>query len=119
MKSHSVQRGVVITTIAQRDNNVRKKLTARTLPCKVTRLTNVAVQMTLVEGRNRQIRKMMGALQLSVTKLQRQSFLGITMDNLRGPGDWRPLTAEEMKIVERALEQASADEDEVDEASEW
>ena len=59
-----LREGVVITTVAQRDRT-RKPLTAPTLPCEVEALQDTGrreggISITLKEGRNRQIRKMLG-----------------------------------------------------------
>jgi 16S rRNA U516 pseudouridylate synthase RsuA-like enzyme len=80
--------------------------------------------MTLVEGRNRQIRKMMEALGHAVIKLHRTEFMGIRLvspsgagggrggggggdggggSSLERPGDWAYLNDEEMRLVEDAL----------------
>ena len=116
--------GVVITTVAQRDansgsgpNNRRKALTAPTLPAKVERIPGTqqrGVTITLVEGRNRQIRKMMGALQYDVIELQRVAFMGITLDPLRGDGDWTPLDDAEMELVQNVLRRQEVEADNTD-----
>lgn len=68
--------------------------------------------MTLVEGRNRQIRKMMQALGFKVVRLHRIEFMGIKLSEtslskgLSKPGDWEYLDDEEMKLVTRALRAA-------------
>ena len=87
--------------------------------------------MTLMEGRNRQIRKMMGALGFTVVKLHRTQFMNINIDRgglrrrqtsesssttgkqkfddeilsygLLRPGDWAFLDQDEMSLVENAL----------------
>ena len=60
--------------------------------------------MTLVEGRNRQIRKMMEAIGFTVVRLHRVEFMGIQLSNgLEEPGDWDYLDEEEMNLVEDAL----------------
>ena len=87
--------------------------------------------MTLMEGRNRQIRKMMGALGYTVVRLHRTRFMDISLstghvrrnrtstkrgqkDNgeslasgLKRPGDWSFLDQNEMKLVENALQSAN------------
>ncbi len=63
--------------------------------------------MTLVEGRNRQIRKMMQALGFRVVKLHRVEFMGIQLDGLDRPGDWACLNEGEMQLVLNALRSAS------------
>ena len=63
-------------------------------------------RMTLFEGRNRQIRRMMEALGRRVVRLHREEFLGIrlrTPGRVERPGDWAPLDAGEMRLVEGAL----------------
>ena len=71
--------------------------------------------MTLVEGRNRQIRKMMQALGFRVVKLHRVEFMGILLskndggDGLSKPGDWAYLNKDEMRLVENALRFAEDD----------
>ena len=110
--------GVVITTVAQRDGlNRRKALTAPTLPAKVERLPGTqqrGVAITLVEGRNRQIRKMMGELQYDVVELQRVAFMGITLDPLQGDGDWTTLDDAEMELVKNVLRRQEDDTENAD-----
>ena len=102
---------MVITTVAQRDRQA-KPLTAKTKPCTVRHVNTRGVQMTLYEGRNRQIRKMMAALGYQVVRLHRVAFGGIGLKPLEGPGDWEYLNRKEMKIVSDLLEQPENDNDE-------
>ena len=109
--------GIVITTVAQRDGKRAKPLTQITKPCIVKRTGANSFEITLIEGRNRQIRKMTGALGYTVVELQRTDFMGIHLKEegisskkgLRGPGDWAVLDDEEMTIVERALSNKARD----------
>ncbi|EEC46904.1 predicted protein, partial [Phaeodactylum tricornutum CCAP 1055/1] len=71
--------GVIITTVAQRDGNRAEPLTARTKSCAVQVLGREKLQLTLVEGRNRQIRKMLGALNYTVKRLHRVQFMELTL----------------------------------------
>jgi pseudouridine synthase len=97
--------GIVITTVAKRDGRAKPPLAVRTKPCLVKRHeTNpCVVQMTLQEGRNRQVRKMMAALNYNVVALHRIQFGDITLEGLEGPGDWKRLNHKEMKWVESVL----------------
>ena len=63
--------------------------------------------MTLIEGRNRQVRKMLAALNYTVVKLHRIQFMGMGLEPLRGPGDWKRLSREELSLVENALQIAN------------
>ena len=96
----------MITTVAQRDGKA-KPLTAKTLPCRVVQKDPRGVQITLQEGRNRQIRKMMSALGYRVVQLHRISFGGIRLPPLQGPGDWSRLDPDEMEIIESILQDYS------------
>ncbi|CAJ1942094.1 unnamed protein product [Cylindrotheca closterium] len=109
-----LREGVIITTLAQRDGNRAKPLTAPTLPCPVrqNKRDPHVLEITLVEGRNRQIRKMMEAVGYHVFALHRKGFLQMNLDNLEGPGDWAKLSNDEMKIIEEVL--AAAEEDDGD-----
>lgn len=117
LPEHDLQKlrdGVVITTTAQREGRNRgKSLTAPTLPCQVERIPQSQQQqqqgltITLVEGRNRQIRKMMQALGYEVVKLHRVQFMGITLDPLRRAGEWGDLDQGEMQVVQDVLERAA------------
>ena len=101
--------GITIKTVAQRKGRTEEQntLIAKTKRCKVERIGPSSCQMTLVEGRNRQIRKMMQALGFTVVRLHRIEFMGIQLSNgLQGPGDWAYLDAGEMELVKNALRSA-------------
>jgi len=97
-----LRQGVVITTVAQRDR-VRRPLTAMTSPCEVERIGRRQLKFVLKEGRNRQIRKMLGALNYTTLALHRNSFMGITLDPLKYEGEWKDLNKREMDIVRDCL----------------
>jgi len=97
--------GVVITTPLQREKSSRKnEVTAKTLSCQVRRAPNneKVLEFTLIEGRNRQIRRMAEAVGLLVIKLHRTSFVGITLKGLK-EGDWLELSPQEMMIIQKAM----------------
>ncbi|KAL7547946.1 hypothetical protein ACHAWF_011215 [Thalassiosira exigua] len=110
--------GIVIRTVAQRKGRTEEEnaLIAKTLPCDVERIGPSSCRMTLVEGRNRQIRKMMEALGFRVVKLHRVEFMGIRLDDggggggreLRRPGAWARLDDAEMRLVKDAIRSAEA-----------
>lgn len=74
----------------------------KTLPAQVTVLTKepgrAVVQITIYEGRNRQIRKMCEALQLDVARLRRISVGPVKLGMLQ-PGEWRELTPNEVDTL--------------------
>ncbi len=61
---------------------------------------NTWVQITLTEGKNRQIHRMAEAIGHPVQRLTRQSFAGLTLEGLR-PGQWRPLQTKELAKLKK------------------
>ena len=109
--------GVVITTISQRER--AKEITARTRPCKVRRIgesSSRKLEFVLMEGRNRQIRKMVEAIGCNVIALHRTSFAGITLKGL-SQGNWMELDEREITIIRKALKNHKDNEkfDDIDE----
>ena len=58
------------------------------------------VQLTLTEGKNRQIRRMGEAIDHRVMRLSRQSFAGISIDGLR-PNEYRQLHKDELQRLKK------------------
>ena len=54
------------------------------------------INITIHEGRNRQVRRMMEAVGLEVVWLKRKSFAGLTLGDLK-PAQWRYLEENEVK----------------------
>jgi pseudouridine synthase len=97
-----LRQGIVITTDKVRAGK-HTSFTARTLPCQVKRIDEQSLEMTLVEGRNRQIRVMLQTLGYRVLHLHRSAFLGLDLSGLEGPGDWTRLQANEQIMIEEAI----------------
>lgn len=70
----------------------------KTLPCRVKRLmrSQSIVEITLVEGKNRQIRKIFEKFGLTIEHLHRIGFASITLDSLR-ESTWAYLSPHEIK----------------------
>lgn len=56
--------------------------------------------ITLVEGKYHQIKRMIAATGNAVTYLERIKFAGIPLDRTLARGEWRMLTADEVKLLE-------------------
>lgn len=67
-----------------------------TLPCKIERLSPDSFHITIHEGRYHQIKRMFKTEGLTVTELKRLAMGPLTLDPSLEPGQWRPLTAEEL-----------------------
>lgn len=65
-----------------------------TRPAVVRRLKGNRVELTIHEGRNRQVKRMLEAVGNRVTQLHRSRYAGLTLDGL-APGEWRELRPDE------------------------
>ena len=78
----------------------------KTLPANVVVMNKepgrVVLQITIKEGRNRQIRRMCEAVGLEVARLRRTSIGPIKLGMLK-PGTYRDLTAEELRAIRNAI----------------
>jgi 23S rRNA pseudouridine2605 synthase len=73
-----------------------------TAPATVRCLAPSRVELTLHEGRNRQVRRMLEAVGHPVRRLHRSVYAGLTLDGL-APGEWRELTPEEVELLVRVV----------------
>lgn len=76
----------------------------RSSPCfvSVDDKDRTALELTLTEGKNREVRRMFESLGYDVKRLHRYSYGGITTSGLRR-GDWRALTVHEIRELKRAV----------------
>lgn len=72
-----------------------------TSPATVSQLSPGLLRIVIHEGRNRQIRRMCAAVGHPVTRLVR-TRIGPLHDATLGPGEWRPLSGDELRALERA-----------------
>ena len=79
-----------------------------TKKCKVEKISEFVFSIILVQGLNRQIRRMCEYLNYSVTKLERVRIMNISLKGI-GLGDWRYLTPQEMNILNAAISDSSSD----------
>ncbi|MFY0779209.1 23S rRNA pseudouridine(2604) synthase RluF [Peribacillus simplex] len=78
-------------------------LDTKTLPCKVEQLTKYTFNITLMQGLNRQIRRMCSALGYEVRDLDRIRIMNIHLDGL-AIGQWRDLTEDELTELFKELD---------------
>ncbi len=79
-----------------------------TAPAKVASLDDRTLRITVHEGRNRQVRRMLDAVGSTVLRLVRTRIGPLTDRSLK-PGEWRPLTQDEVRALERAATGTDAD----------
>lgn len=77
-----------------------------TLPCRLRRTGNRSFNLILVQGLNRQIRRMCEALGYTVTKLRRIRINSIRIGDLQ-PGQWRELTRAEVAALMDSIRTSS------------
>ncbi len=67
----------------------------QTSPAKAVRLNNNEIELTLHEGRKRQVKRMVAAVGLKFVSLERTRYGSLSLNGLK-PGQWRELTPEEI-----------------------
>ena len=81
-----------------------------TKKCKVVREGAQVFRITLVQGLNRQIRRMCEYFGYTVTKLERIRIMNITLKGLP-VGEWRDLTEEEMAEIRKMIAHSSSNDE--------
>ena len=78
-----------------------------TLPCRVRRTGERSFNIILVQGLNRQIRRMCEALGCNVRSLRRIRIMNLRIGALR-PGQWRMVAPDELAVLLRSLDEKEA-----------
>lgn len=79
-----------------------------TKKCPVTKVAPTVFNITLVQGLNRQIRRMCEHFGYEVVKLERTRIMHVSLKGLP-VGDWRDLTPKELSVLLKAVEDSSSD----------
>ncbi len=94
----------IIRRVWGEDSVITKKYTTR--PCDVSRLSSSKFSITLREGKNRQIRRMVDAVGYDVKRLKRIRVENIMLGDL-AEGEWRKFTPSEKKNLIEMIEKTS------------
>lgn len=78
-----------------------------TKKCPVTKVSPTVFNITLVQGLNRQIRRMCEHFGYEVVKLERTRIMNVSLKGLP-VGDWRDLTPKEMAVLLKSIEDSTA-----------
>lgn len=81
-----------------------------TRKCKISMESPFIFRITLIQGLNRQIRRMCGHFGYEVTKLERVRIMNVGLKGLP-PGDWRDLTPAELQGIFKLIESSSSESD--------
>lgn len=79
-----------------------------TKKCKVTRVSPLVFRITLIQGLNRQIRRMCEHYNYEVVKLERVRIMNVSLKGLP-VGEWRDLTEQELKALLEAAKDSSSE----------
>lgn len=74
-----------------------------TKKCKVERISRFVFKIVLIQGLNRQIRRMCEYLGYEVVALKRVRIMNVKLDNLQ-VGTWRNLTREELDVINKMVQ---------------
>jgi 23S rRNA pseudouridine2604 synthase len=103
----TVNKSLTQTVINSMANGV-PMLGVMTKKCKIELVTPNTFRITLIQGLNRQIRRMCEHFGYEVIKLERIRIMNIGLKGLP-IGDWRDLTESEMKTIFSMLEKSSTE----------
>lgn len=81
-----------------------------TQKCKVTQIDDYRFKIVLIQGMNRQIRRMCKHLGYEVTKLKRTRIMNVKLGKL-AIGKWRELTSKEMAVINQMVATSSKTEE--------
>jgi 23S rRNA pseudouridine2604 synthase len=100
----------ITDTFIERMGNGVPILGEMTKKCKVVKESPFVFRITLIQGLNRQIRRMCEYFEYEVTKLERVRIMNITLKGIP-PGEWRELEEREMADIFKAIEHSSSTEE--------
>jgi len=81
-------------------------LKTKTLPCKVKQLNKNMFKIILIQGLNRQIRRMCESLDYEVIKLVRIRIMNIDLKGIK-TGAWRYINSSEMQVIKKMISESS------------
>lgn len=76
--------------------------------CKVIKEGHFSFRITLIEGLNRQIRRMCSYFSYEVTKLERVRIMNVKLKGLK-TGQWRELSKDELSTLLKSVEHSSSE----------
>ena len=83
-------------------------LGVNTRKCKVKQVSTFVFNITLIQGLNRQIRRMCEHFGYEVTKLERVRIMNVSLKGIP-VGEWRELTDDELNSIMKSVEKSSSE----------
>ncbi|MDP8100480.1 23S rRNA pseudouridine(2604) synthase RluF [Phocoenobacter atlanticus] len=87
-----------------------------TKKCKVEKISDRVFKIILIQGLNRQIRRMCEYLGYEVQRLKRVRIMNVSLDRLK-TGEWRELTSKEMAEINKLVATSKKTSDVIDKVS--
>jgi 23S rRNA pseudouridine2605 synthase len=110
---YGVEKTYVVDVEGEPDDGALRRLETgvelddgRTAPAHARRLGKSRLELTIHEGRNRQVRRMLEAVGHPVRQLHRNEYAGLTVEGLE-PGAWRELEPSEVERLRRGERRAA------------
>ena len=104
---YGVEKTYLVDVIGEPDDAALRRLETGveladggTAPARVRRVGRSRLELTIHEGRNRQVRRMLEAVGHPVQRLHRSEYAGLTVEGLE-PGAWRELEPSEVERLRR------------------
>jgi 23S rRNA pseudouridine2605 synthase len=99
---YGVEKTYIVDVEGEPDDSALRRLESgvelddgRTAPARARRLARNRLELTIHEGRNRQVKRMLEAVGHPVQRLHRSAYAGLTVEGLE-PGAWRELEPSEV-----------------------
>ncbi len=89
-----------LTQIKEMEQGVTLEDGYRTLPCRLSLSSPTQGKITVTEGKYHQIKRMFEAFNNKITFLERREFASIPLDPSLARGEYRPLTEEEIAVLQ-------------------
>ncbi|MDP7006480.1 MAG: pseudouridine synthase [Phycisphaerales bacterium] len=107
-KISKLQKGIFLVDSHTRHDNSRKGKRAKIENLELIRhdRDRTLLKITLAEGRNRQIRRMLATIGHPVKRLRRTHIGSVALKGLR-PGQWRDLTLQEVNSLQHSIRRQS------------
>lgn len=99
----TIERALTAQDIQRLENGVDIGEDRPTLPAKVEILSpETELLLTIHEGKFHQVKRMLFAVNNLVTVLRRTAFGGLKLDETLAPGEYRPLSEQEVEVLHEA-----------------
>jgi 23S rRNA pseudouridine2605 synthase len=108
--SSNVKKTYEVTIDGNISNDILNKLSngveledGKTAKATATQVSRNIIHLTIKEGKNRQVRRMIDAINLRLRKLKRIKYSNLDLGSL-APGEWRDLNVREVQALKKMVQ---------------